>query len=141
MIFVVILPALLFPLPPVLDYPNHLARIWLIEGGVDITPVNSFYLEDWRHVGSGIGVDLAAKTLGYVIPPFALGGILLVLAMLLPPLGAMALNAKLFGGLNTWQPFFLLFWCSSTMIAGFLNFQIGLGAALFAATADLVLQK
>jgi len=133
---VVMLPALIFPFPPLLDYPNHLARIWLIEGGIDIAPVNTFYLEDWSHVGSGIGVDLAAKTLGHFVAPFTLGGILLVLSTLLPPLGAVALNARVFRGLNAWQPFFLMFWCSQTLVAGFLNFQIGLGTALLAAAAD-----
>jgi hypothetical protein len=141
LVAVIALPAIVFPFPPLLDYPNHLARIWLITGGVDIAPVSSFYVEDWRHVASGIGADLAAKTLGTFIPPFTLGTILLILAMLLPPLGAIALNARLFGGLNGWQPFFLLFWCSQTLIAGFLNFQIGIGAGLLAAAADPVFKR
>ncbi|MDE2085683.1 MAG: hypothetical protein KGI63_00475, partial [Xanthomonadaceae bacterium] len=83
----------LYPLPPVIDYPNHLARFWLIEGGVHVHPVDKFYFEDWRHVGSGIGIDLFAKAAAGLIPPFTVGSILLMLSMLLPPLGAMALNA------------------------------------------------
>ena len=134
--FVVLVPALLFPLPPVLDYPNHLARIWLIAGGVDIAPVNSFYIEDWNGVGAGIGIDLAAKLLGTFLPPFTIGIVLLMAAMLLPTAGAIALNARLFGGSNPWQAFFLLFWCNQTLVAGFLNFNIGLGLALLAAAAD-----
>jgi hypothetical protein len=133
---VVLIPALLFPLPPLIDYPNHLARIWLIGGGVDTAPVNTFYYQDWRAVGSGIGIDLSAKLLTPFLSPFAVGRGLLVLAIVLPGLGAIALNARLFRGLNAWQPFFLLFWCAQTLIAGLLNFQIGLGLALLAAAAE-----
>ena len=131
----VVLPALLFPLPPVLDYPNHLARIWLIAGGVDAAPVSRFYFEDWQAVGAGIGIDLFAKLLAPVVPPFTIGLVLLLLAMLLPPLGTVALNTRLFGGVNAWQPYFFVIWCAQTLLAGFLNFQIGLGLALLAGAA------
>lgn len=132
---ILILP-ILFPLPPLPDYPNHLARIWLIAGGVDVAPVNTFYFEDWHAVGAGIGIDLVAKLLSPFVGPFTIGTILLVAAMLLPPLGAIALNARLFRGPNVWQPFFLLFWCTQTMIGGLLNFQIGLGLAMVAVAAE-----
>lgn len=132
----VLVPALLFPLPPLIDYPNHLARIWLIAGGVHVPPMDRFYFEDWRGVGAGIGIDAMAKLLSPVLPAAGIGLVLLMLAMLAPPLGAIALNARLFGGVNAWQPFFLMFWCTQTLVAGFLNFQIGLGLALFAVAAD-----
>lgn len=132
----VLVPALLFSLPPLIDYPNHLARIWLIAGGVHVSPMDSFYFEDWRGVGAGIGIDAMAKLLSPILPPFTIGLLLLMLAMLLPPLGAIALNARLYGGFHAWQPYFLAFWCTQTLVAGFLNFQIGLGLALFAVAAD-----
>jgi hypothetical protein len=132
----VLVPALLFPLPPLIDYPNHMARIWLIAGGVHIPPMDRFYFEDWRGVGAGIGIDAMAKLLSPVLPASGIGLLLLILAMLLPTLGAISLNARLFGGVNAWQPFFLMFWCTQTLVAGFLNFQIGLGLALLAVAAD-----
>ena len=132
----VLVPALLFPLPPLIDYPNHLARIWLIAGGVHVPPMDRFYFEDWRGVGAGIGIDAIAKLLSPILPAAGIGVVLLMLAMLAPPLGAIALNARLFGGVNAWQPFFLMFWCTQTLVAGFLNFQIGLGLALLAVAAD-----
>jgi hypothetical protein len=132
----VLLPALLFPLPPLLDYPNHLARIWLIAGGVDTSPLNQFYFEDWRGVGAGIGIDLSAKVLSPILPPFVIGTMLLMAAMLLPTLGAITLNARVFGGVQPWQALFLAFWCNQTLVAGFLNFNIGLGLALLAVAAD-----
>jgi hypothetical protein len=132
----VVVPALLFPLPPLIDYPNHLARIWLIAGGVHVAPMDSIYFEDWRGVGAGIGIDAMAKLLSPVLPPSGIGLVLLILAILAPPLGAISLNARMFGGVHAWQPYFLAFWCTQTLVAGFLNFQIGLGLALLAVAAD-----
>ena len=132
---------LFFPLPPLLDYPNHLARLWLLAGGVDAGPARNFYMADWQGIATNIFIDLAAKAAGHLVSPFTLGRMLVAAAMLLPPLGAVVLNAKLFDGLNSWQPFFLFFWCSQTMLAGFLNFQMGLGVALLAAAMDPALRR
>ena len=136
LVVVILIPIVVIPLPPLLDYPNHLARLWLIAGGVNTHPVDLYYAEDWRGVGTNIGIDLAAKIFGRIIPSFMLGTILLALAALLPPFGAVALNKVEFGGFHPWQLVFFFFWCPLTLLAGFLNFQIGLGAALFAAAAD-----
>ncbi|GAA0559552.1 hypothetical protein GCM10008942_05040 [Rhizomicrobium electricum] len=132
----VLVPALLFPLPPLIDYPNHLARIWLIAGGVHVPPLDGIYFEDWRGVGAGIGIDAMAKLLSPILPPSGIGLVLLILAILAPPLGAISLNARMFGGVHAWQPYFLAFWCTQTLVGGFLNFQIGLGLALLAVAAD-----
>jgi hypothetical protein len=86
----VLVPALLFPLPPLIDYPNHLARIWLIAGGVHVPPMDGFYFEDWRGVGAGIGIDAMAKLLSPILPPSGIGLVLLMMAILLPPLGCSA---------------------------------------------------
>lgn len=136
LLLVVLLPVALIPLPPLLDYPNHLARLWLLGGGIDTAPVNRFYVEDWHGIATNIGIDLVAKAFAHVVPPFLLGRLLLALAVVLPPVGAIALNASQFGNFRAWQLVFPFFWCTETLLAGFLNFQIGLGLALLAAALD-----
>ena len=117
-------------MPPLMDVPNHLVRLWLIQGAIDTEPFNRFWMEDWHNIATNIAIDLLAKPFAGLLPPFLVGKLLIVLAMLLPPLGGVALNASVTGGLKPWHFIFLLFWCSITMLAGFLNYQIGLGAAL-----------
>ena len=138
---IVLTPVLLFPIPPLLDYPNHLARLWLIEGGAKLAPVNHYYAENWHGIATNVGIDVVAKLFANIIPAFVLGRILIAVALLLPPLGAVALNAALFGGWHPWQVLFLFFAFTLTFLAGFLNFQIGLGAALLCASADGKLQR
>ncbi len=130
------LPALLVPVPPLLDYPNHLARLWLLAGGGAGGPLAQIYGVDWTGAVINIGTDLVARTVGPFVGPSRLPPLLLMVACVLPPLGAVLLNRAVYGGFHWWQAGFgLLAWCF-TLLAGFLNFQISLGFALLAAASD-----
>ncbi|RKD74209.1 hypothetical protein BJ928_101559 [Rhizobium sp. WW_1] len=130
-----------FKFPPLLDYPNHYARMWLLAGGIDTPPFHRIYALDWNKTFTNVGIDLAAYWLGPLIGVSLLARSLLFLAIVLPPLGAIALHRRLHGGGYYWQIGILYFaWCA-TLIGGFINFQIGLGMALFFATADHALQS
>ena len=140
--FVAIAAALvvLFRFPPVLDYPNHYARIWLLSGGIGEQPFPEIYAVDWSRTFTNVGIDILATWLGPLVGADRLARTLLFLAIVLPPLGAIGLHCALFGGRHHWQTAMLsLGWCA-TMIGGFINFQIGLGMALFFACVDLRLQ-
>ncbi|SCB14003.1 hypothetical protein GA0061100_10211 [Rhizobium hainanense] len=130
-----------FKFPPILDYPNHYARMWLLAGGINTPPFREIYAIDWNRTFTNVGIDLAAYWLGPLVGVSLLARSLLFLAIVLPPLGAIALHRRLHGGGYYWQIGILYFaWCA-TLIGGFINFQIGLGMALFFATADHVLQS
>ena len=131
-----VLPVVLVHMPPLLDYPNHLARMWLLTGGADEPPLNSIYAVDWSGASTNIGIDLLAASVGRLTGAWALGKLLLAAAVLLPPLGAVLLNRAVFGGWHWWQAGFAVLAWNATMLAGFLNFQIGLGLALIATSAD-----
>lgn len=129
-----------FKFPPILDYPNHYARMWLLAGGIDKPPFHEIYAVDWNRTFTNVGIDLAAYWLGPLIGVSLLARSFLFLAIVLPPLGAIALHRRLHGGGYYWQIGILYFaWCA-TLIGGFINFQIGLGMALLFAVADHALQ-
>jgi hypothetical protein len=129
-------PVALVRVPPLLDYPNHLARIWLLAGGIGHPPLDAIYVVDWSGASTNIGIDLLAATIGHLVGGLVLAPLLLVAALILPPLGASLLNRAVFGGWHWWQVGFAALAWNSTLLAGFLNFQIGLGLALLAAAAD-----
>jgi hypothetical protein len=130
-----------FKFPPLLDYPNHYARMWLLAGGINTPPFHQIYAIDWNRTFTNVGIDLAAYWLGPLIGVSLLARSLLFLAIVLPPLGAIALHRRLHGGGYYWQIGILYFaWCA-TLIGGFINFQIGLGMALLFAAADHDLQS
>lgn len=131
-----VLPVALTHMPPLLDYPNHLARIWLLAGGAGQAPLDRIYAVDWSGASTNVGIDLLAATLGHLVGGWTLASLLLAAAVLLPPLGAVLLNRAVFGGWHWWQAGFAVLAWNSTLLAGFLNFQIGLGLALLAAAVD-----
>jgi hypothetical protein len=131
----------LVDMPPVLDFPNHYARIWLISGGINDPSIAKMYGLDWSRASTNIGIDLIAYYVGPLVGAGFLSRTFLFLAIVLPPLGAIALNRHLSGQWHPYQIAFLFFaWCA-TLIGGFMNFQIGLGLALFLAIADRKLHK
>ena len=134
-------PVLSVRMPPVLDYPNHFARIWLLTGGAEAPPVSGFYAVDWAGASTNMGVDVLAAVLGMAFPVSVLAPFFLVAALVLPPLGAAALNRAVFGGWHWWQVGFAALAWSTTLLAGFLNFHIGLGLALLAAAFDPALAR
>lgn len=131
-----VLPVALVHLPPLLDYPNHMARMWLLAGGAGRPPLNSIYAVDWSGASTNIGADLLAATAGRLVGAEVVAKLLLAVAVLLPPLGAVLLNRTIFGGWHWWQAGFPVLAWNATLLAGFLNFQVGLGLALLAACAD-----
>ncbi|HWE16449.1 MAG TPA: hypothetical protein VG758_04605, partial [Hyphomicrobiaceae bacterium] len=53
-------PVLLAEIPPLLDYPNHLVRLWLIAGGAEIEPLSRMYAVSWTSAHTNVGIDYLA---------------------------------------------------------------------------------
>ncbi|WP_370675855.1 hypothetical protein [Pleomorphomonas sp. PLEO] len=124
-------------IPPILDFPNHFERIFLISGGIEQPFFHDAYALDWSRARTNIGIDLLAYWIGPLIGLELLARSLLFLAIVLPPIGAIALNRRIFGGEHPFHVAILFLAWSTTLIGGFINFQIGLGLALLFALVDL----
>ncbi len=127
-------------MPILLDYPNHIARFWLLSGGAQQPELTRFYALDWRR-SSLVGMDTLALLLGQVFPYTVVGKIIAFFALAGPPAGGLCLSRTIFGGWRWWQLSFLLLTWSSTALLGFMAFQISLALALFFASVDLVLPQ
>ncbi len=129
------LPIVWVSMPPLMDFPNHLTRIWLLAGGADQAPLSEVYKVDWSRASTNIGVDWVAAHLAQVLP-FAVVDRLLRLAMLLgPPVGAVILGRVIFGRISVWSLAPFIYVWGTTSIAGFLSYSISLAAALLCAAA------
>jgi hypothetical protein len=135
------LPAALVKWPPLLDYPNHYARMWLLAGGADTFPLSRMYQVAWEKASTNIGIDVIAAALGHVFPFGLIAHALVIAAIVLPPLGAACLNRELFGGWHWWQVAFAIVAWNTTLAAGFLNFQIGIGLALLGCSFEPALAR
>ena len=110
-------------LPPLVDYPNHLARLHLIaEGG------NAFYAVRWAALPN-LAADLVVPPLTRVMPLELAGRLFLVLIFALLAGGALWLNRIFAGRWRLWPllAFFLVY--NRLFLWGFINYLFGLGLA------------
>jgi hypothetical protein len=131
-------PILIFTLPPVMDFPNHLARIWLLGGGMQTPPLSAIYEARWWQASTNVAVDFFGTVLMRAAGLTATTKILLALMLIGPPFAAAYLNRAIFGRFHVWQlAGVMLVWCT-TAVEGFLSFQIGLAAALLCASLPVL---
>lgn len=140
-IVILAIPVLSVRMPPLLDYPNHYVRMWLLAGGLKIFPLSEMYGVLLGNASANIGIDIIATMFGSFLPITIIGPLVLFLALAMPPLGAALLNRNVFGGVHWWQVVFVLLAWSQTTLSGLLNFDIGLGAALIGAAIDPPLSR
>lgn len=133
---IAVIPVLIVPMPPLLDYPNHLARLWLLSGGAGEAPFPDIYAVDWSAASTNILIDLVAGGIGRFVPIAILGPALLSASLLLPAIGVAMLGRAALGRWSWWHVLGALPAFGAPFLLGFLNFQIGLGLALIGAALD-----
>src|SRR5215813_14408856 len=82
--------------PPLTDYPNHLARCYVLAFGNSDPALSRMFAAHWQVIPN-IAIDLLLPALMRFFSPFIAGKIVLALCLLLPVSGAMALSRALFG--------------------------------------------
>ena len=135
----VLLPVLLTQLPPEDDYPNHLARIQVMaEGGRDAL-LAQFYAIRWRLIPN-LGMELLLPGIAAATSVFFAGKLFLVLTMLLLLSGPLAIHWALFRQPALGPLVAVLFAYNSVSKMGILNYEFGLGLALFATASWIALR-
>ena len=123
-------------LPLLLDYPNYLARYWLLSGGAQIAPVSQMYSIDWRQASTNIGTDLFVLLIGRFVPYTIAGKLVVVGSIVGPAAGGACLNRVIFGRWHWWQFSFVILSWTTTALFGFLSYQLSLALALLFACFD-----
>ena len=129
------IPVLITPMPPLLDYPNHYVRLWLLEGGAGLEPLTRMYRIDWHGAYTNIFIDLVAVAAKDIVPVRIVGPAMLLLSLLLPGIGVATLANHVHGRLTWWHLLCVILGWSQVFLLGFVNFQISLGLALLGAAA------
>ncbi|RYY09345.1 MAG: hypothetical protein EON55_18555, partial [Alphaproteobacteria bacterium] len=83
---VLLMPVLINPLPPLTDYPNHLARMWFLSGGPGTETVKAFYRVQFDTF-TNVAMDVIAVTLGRIGGYELAGRTAIAASVLLPALG------------------------------------------------------
>ncbi len=129
---VLLAPLTLADVPPLLDYPNHLARLFVL-ASLPADPVLArFYMPHWAIIPN-LALDLTVPPLLRIFPVHVVGRAVVGLILLLPVLGAVAYHRALTGRLSYWPLGSVLFAYNGALLRGFLNFIASVGLAMLLA--------
>jgi hypothetical protein len=125
-------------LPPLTDYPAHLARLYIITHQHDEL-LTTFYTVHWPLV-SGIGMDSVFLLISNVTDVFFAGKLLIVLTLLTMISGTFALHYVLY---REWkgQVISFLFIFNGIFLYGFLPYVLAVGVALWATAGWVALRN
>lgn len=132
-------PFFLVDVPAISDYPNHLARLFVLAHPHD--PILSrFYAPAWQ-ILPNLGFDVLGVGLLKILPVHTGGRILLALSMITPVLGALVYARAAFGRLPSWSLMSAVSAFNGIFFLGFMNFLLATGFAFAAAGVWLLLRQ
>lgn len=132
-------PLCLTVLPPLLDYPNHMARMHLLPSLPD--PVlHRFYSVAWAPLPN-LAMDGVIPVLAAFMPAEWAGKLFILLTFLLLAGGTAALHRGLFGAWSAWPLLAFLLLYSRLLLWGFTGYLFGCGLALAAFAAWIGLRE
>lgn len=130
----VCLPVWLVEYPPLVDYPNHLARCYIFDHYADEPLFQERYTFDTTPIPS-LGTDLFIGTLERVVDVYTAGKLFLTLTLLLYYFGGHWLGCAIHGR-PTWLAVGTALFCyHSGFFYGFTNYSLSLGMFLVALAA------
>ncbi|WP_246801589.1 hypothetical protein [Bradyrhizobium genosp. L] len=137
--FVLVAPLFVIEVPPITDYPNHLARFFILAHPDDAV-LSRMYAPHWT-ILPNLGMDIIGSALLRVTDPHIGGRILLALSLLVPVAGAVVYHRVVFGGRSYWPLASGLIAYNAAFFMGFMNFLLALGLALAGAAAWIALRR
>lgn len=132
-------PLFLTALPPLLDYPNHLARLSLLPQLPD--PIlRQFYRVAWAPLPN-LAMDGIVPLLAVFMPLAWAGKVFIFLTFLLLAGGTAAIGRAVFGDWSAWSCLAFLLLYTRLLLWGFTGYLFGCGLALAALAAWLALRE
>ena len=134
-LYVVLGAATLSPLlwavvPPLVDYPNHLARMWILVHRMDIPELARDYVVHWR-ILPDLAMDFVVPVLSWVMPVEVAGRVFIALTMLGLIAGTVVLYRVLHGRFAVWPIWSVLFVYNAVLFWGFLSCLFAIAVYLF----------
>lgn len=134
------IPLFLCDVLPLFDYPNHLARMYLLAHLPSVPALQQFYALAW-HPLPNLAMDALVPPLLGFLPLELAGRLFVALVFLLMAGGAAALHRVLFARWSAWPCLAFLLLYNRILLWGFLNYLFGVGLVLCALAAWIALHR
>ena len=129
LIAVLLVPLTVAEVPPLLDYPNHLARAHII-ATIDEDPLLAArYQVTWQALPN-LAFDVLVPPMAQLFGVYTAGRLFLALAVVFAVLGPMVFHRALYGSYSIWPLSCGLIAYHGAFVAGFSGFSLGLGLSL-----------
>jgi hypothetical protein len=138
LLVLLVIPLFLVDTPPLLDYPNHLARSFITNRVTEDPDLARFYHINW-HIVPNLGSDIVIALFALLVPIKLAGKLTLALVLGLTVTGVGVLHRALFGRWSWWPVCAALFAYNGVFLAGFLSFNLGVALLLFATALWVIL--
>lgn len=136
---ILLAPLLICPMPALGDYPNHLARAFILSRLPDDPVLGRMYAAHWSVIPN-LGLDVVMPPLMRWLPVHVVGRLVIGLSALLTVLGATAMNRALAPGEpggRWWSLGSALCAWAGCLLVGYVNFVLSLGLAMLLGAAWL----
>src|SRR6185437_7331932 len=133
-------PLLWATVPPLVDYPDHLARMWVLLHAKDIPALASNYVVDWRLLPN-LAMDLVVPALAQLMPLETAGRVFIALIMLGLVAATALLHRVLHGRVGFLPLASLLFVYNLVLHWGFVNFLFTMVLALLTFSAWIASER
>jgi hypothetical protein len=111
-------PLLWVRVPPLVDYPSHLARMWILVHGADIPELARNYTVHWRRLPD-LAMDLIVPVLSTMMTVEQAGRVFVALMMGALIGGTAALHRAIHGRVGIWPIWSVLFVYNAELFWGF----------------------
>ena len=123
-------PLLWASVPPLVDYPNHLARMWILVHRTEIPELARNYVVHWR-ILPDMAMDFVVPALSMAMPVELAGRVFIALIMLGLIGGTVTLHRVLQGRFAVWPVWSVLFVYNAVLFWGFLSCLFAIVVYLF----------
>jgi hypothetical protein len=131
-LLVLFIPLLVAEVPPLLDYPNHLARTYVLAFGQDDPVLSRLYAQQWEIIPN-LAIDVVLTGLMRVFPVYVAGRVMLGLILMLNYAAIILYSRSVFGRWSWWPLAAALMGYHALFLMGFMNFQVGIALAMLTA--------
>lgn len=140
LVIVALYPVFAVDIPPLVDYPNHLARIFLLANLEQSSALQQNYVLNWDF-RPNMAMDIILPPLAKIFPIYNLGQAFVALTLLLNVGAVVVLRHVAVGRVGYWPIFAMLLLYNHALFWGFLSYLFTTGLALLAFAGWLALQQ
>jgi hypothetical protein len=126
-----IVPLIFVTHPPLLDYPFHIARAYILDNWNESPLLQSWYSIE-SFIIPNMGMDLTVLLLTKLFPIEVAGRVFIALTFGITLSGCMFLYRMLYGHLSLWPLISSLLLFNEILLLGFMNYLLGVALLLWA---------